>query len=379
MQALSNGFTFANPIFGRSLQARLLREALKVGEPLRVGVAFCLELGYLGTLGTKGHAQAIALGERAVALGSRLGYGRIVGHANAGMALATYLCGRWRKALEYAREGERVLREEGSGVRWELDLTEMFLSTCQWMLGDVRELVRLVSIYLRDAEERGDFYAQRGLRGWRTNVAWLAIGQPDEARAQLAAVEKPLQPGQSAQISHYYEAVSATLIDLYQGDGASAHARIEALWPAFDKAMLTRIQSVAVECGFLRARAALALAGALPAGERAPLLAQAQTQARVIGKQDTGWGNAFAHTIRAGAARLGGDAAREAACLRDAAAAYDATEMALYAAATRRRLGSVLGGVEGASMSAAADAFMREQGVADVSALSRMMLGVESI
>ena len=379
MQSLSNGFTFANPIYGRALQTRLIRETLKTGEPRRVGVAFCLELGYLGTLGVKGYERAMALGQRTIELGKRLDYGRVVGHGHSGMALAAYLSGHWRQAYELVREGERVLREEGMGVRWELDLSEFFRSTCAWLLGDARELVRLVSIYLRDADERGDAYAQRGLRGWRTNVAWLVIGQPEEARAQLAAVEVPLQPGQSAQVSHYYELTSAALIDLYQDAGAQAHQRVEALWPAIHKAMLTRIQSVNIEGAFLRARAALATAAASrDAGVRAPLVKLATACARTIDREATGWGAGFAASVRAGCARLTGETEREAIELRAAIEHYQRTEMTLFAAATRRRLGLLQGGDEGAALVSGADELFKQQGIAEPRALSRVMFGLAS-
>jgi serine/threonine protein kinase len=377
MQSLSNGFTYANPVFGRSLQTRLVRETLRIGEPHRVGIAFCLELGYLGTLGTKGYAKAMTLGQRTVALGERLAYGRVIGHGRAAMGLVAYLCGRWREACELARAGERILREAGEEVRWELDVTEMFLATAVWCLGDVRELVRLVSIYLRDAEERGDAYAQRGLRGWRTNVAWLAIGQPAEARAQLAAAELPLEPGQPAQVSHYYELLSAGLIDLYEDDGAGAHRRVEATWPALEKAMLTRIQAVNIEGTYLRARAALAAAAAAPdPGARTPLLTLAARCARTLEREATPWAGAYALAVRAGAARLAGAPERELAHLRDAAAAFDATEMGLFAAATRHRLGVLLAGDEGAELTRAAEAHFHAQGVPDRPSLTRVLFGV---
>ena len=376
--SLSFGMSFVNPAFGRSLQSRLVREALDCGESRRAGIALCLETGYLAAMGGKATARAYALGERTVALGQRLGDLRILGHAQVASALASFMAGRWRDAQERVLVGEQTLRDHGADVRWEIDQVEFFAANIAWQLGQARELVRLVSTHLRDAEERGDQYSQRGLRGWRSNVAWLVVDQPEEARAQLEAVAQSLEPGQSAQLPHYYELLSATQIDLYQGDGAGAHARIEATWPAIEKAMLTRIPSIRIEGGFLRARAALAVAAASQdAGAHAAMLRLAGVLARRLRADRIPWAEALATAVRAGMARVAGEREAELLELREASARFEATDMSLYAAAVRRRLGALLGAEseEGRGLSAAADATFRAQSIPNVPALCRLMLG----
>jgi hypothetical protein len=286
----------------------------------------------------------------------------------------SFLTGRWKDAQTQSAIGEQSLRDHGADVRWEIDQVEFFAAAIAWQLGDARELVRRVSTHLRDAEERGDVYCQRGLRGWRANVAWLATDQPSEARAHLAAVAQPLQPGESAQLSHYYEALSAAQIDLYEGEVRAAHARMEAIWPRMQAALLTRIPSVRVEGGFMRARAALSVAAGDEV-QRAELVRFAAGFARGLRKERMPWADALAAAVRAGVERVGGDRDAEAHALREAAACFDQADMTLYAAATRRRLALVLGEEEGRELGQAAEAAFAAQAIPNVPALCRLMLG----
>jgi hypothetical protein len=205
-------------------------------------------------------------------------------------------------------------------------------------------------------------------------VAWLVVDQPGEARAQLGSVAQPLGAGQTAQLSHYYELLSAAQIDLYEGDAAGAHARLAADWPAIEAALLTRIPSVRVDGGFMRARAALALA-ALDAGQRPKLLALAAELARRLRGERLGWGMAFAAAVRAGVARVSGDRAGEERELREALERFRAVDMSLYAAAVARRLAVLIGGDEGTGLAAAADEAFRTQAIPNPTALCRLMLG----
>ena len=177
------------------------------------------------------------------------------------------------------------------------------------------------------------------------------------------------------QLSHYYELNSAVLIDLYEGKAAQAHARVESLWRGLEASLLLRIQSVNIEASFVRARAALAHA-ALDAGARPELLRLVAACVRTLSREQTAWGGAFAATARAGAARVAGEPERELAALREALAAFEATEMALFSAAVQRRLAALVGGSEGAALSASAAERFRQQAIPDPLALSRSMLGL---
>jgi hypothetical protein len=268
------------------------------------------------------------------------------------------------------RDAERRMRDECTRVRWELDLTEFFLTGAGWYLGETRELARLVPGYLREADERGDVYAKRGLRGWRSNAIWLALGRPEEARAHVEAIAQP-RDGHTTQLTHYYELLAHTQIDLYEGHADIAHSRVEGLWR--DLKMLLRIQSVCIEGWHLRARAALAQASRLPEPARKPILAIALKAARRIDAESMPWGAPLADLLRAAVANLSGDRARAVGLLRAAVVGFTTADMNLYAAISRRQLANLLQGSEGAALQEQSDTFLRAQLIADPAAMAAML------
>jgi hypothetical protein len=372
--SLSSALGFVNPVYGQVLQMSYLREALASREPRHVGLAFCLEMGYLGLPGEKRFKRLEALFVRALAIAERTGDKELLGVARAAGGLASFLCGRWRECSERLVAAELVLRNECTRVRWQLDLLETFRASVLWFLGETRELARLVPIYLRAAEERGDAYALRGLRGGRGNNLWLVLDQPAEARAQLESVALPRSPDQPAHLTHFYELLAHTQIDLYEGHLERAQARVEDTWGALKHAMLLRIQNSRVDALYLRARAALAF-GALHANPaaRRPFVARAQACARQIDGAGASWAVAYASVIRATIAHQADEPERAADELRAALSGFAAADMHLFVAATRHRLGTLLGGDEGAAHVAEAEAFLRAQAIVRPLAMVKML------
>jgi hypothetical protein len=149
--------------------------------------------------------------------------------------------------------------------------------------------------------------------------------------------------------------------DLYAGDGKGALERITARWPAVEKALLLRIQ--ALKLTLLQLRAFAAVAAAREGGGADPLRA-AEKDARAIERERMPWSDPYVPLIRAAVAAVRGDADAARAELARAPELFDAADMKLWAAASRRRLGVMIGGDEGATLVAEADAFMRGQGIA---------------
>src|SRR5262249_59142295 len=77
------------------------------------------------------------------------------------------------------------------------------------------------------------------------------------------------------------------------------------------------------------------------------------------------WGDPLARLLRAGLAATQGDVASALRLASSAEDAFRAADIGHYAAAARRRRGELLPGPEGESLLASADAWMREQGIAD--------------
>ena len=73
------------------------------------------------------------------------------------------------------------------------------------------------------------------------------------------------------------------------------------------------------------------------------------------------WSKALAIPIRAGIAAARSDHSRAASLFAEAVTQLEAVDMSLFAAASRRRLGEILGGDEGRARVEQADSWMRQQ------------------
>jgi hypothetical protein len=361
----AGGLAFVAPAAGTLLQARLLRLALDAGEPRRLIVALGMELAFVGTAGARvaKRVEALATQLRQV-LGDSQDPG-LVGFATCCEGLALFLAGRWRDARRCMEAGLK-LRDQGIGKRWEINVAELYVTSAMYYLGETRELARMVPLLLRDAVERGDVYAQHGLRGWRSNVAWLVMDRASEARAHVDAVARERPAREGFHLQHYYELLAQAQIDLYEGDPAAAWRRVEAAWRPLSRSFLLRIQSVRIEASFLRARVALAQGG--PRG-----IAIAKAALRALEREGAPWASAHALQLRAGVLLARGQ--REAAedALAAAERACATCDMALHAAVLRLRRGELHGGVAGAAWAAEARAAMAAQAIVDPDAMARML------
>jgi hypothetical protein len=121
----------------------------------------------------------------------------------------------------------------------------------------------------------------------------------------------------------------------------------------------------------LRARVALAAARARRDGEQ--LLAAARREARTLARGQMSFGAPAAHSILGTIAAQQRDLKTAIGELRQAAHGYDAADMAMHAAATRMRLGRLVGGDEGARLEREAEAWMSERGVRRPERLTAML------
>jgi hypothetical protein len=149
-------------------------------------------------------------------------------------------------------------------------------------------------------------------------------------------------------------------IKLYRGDGIGAWNYFMTRYtPALARSHLTRLQKIRILLYERRARSALAAAA--DATDKARLLDAALRDARRLEREGMAWSRALACPIRAGVAAARGDRSRAATLFDEAVRALEAVDMNLYAAASRRRLGEILGGDEGRAHIERSAAWMREQ------------------
>jgi serine/threonine protein kinase/tetratricopeptide (TPR) repeat protein len=351
-------------------QAQHLLLALRAGELVRAARAISLWAGQVAVRGGGARERAAPILEKAEALAARVGQPHAIGLSVWAGGIAAYAMGEWKKAAERCERAAEILREECTGVMWELTVAHRFMLSALLYLGDIAEISRRVPVLLSTALEQGNIFAATDLRT-RLNLLWLAADNPDRARQEVIdALQQWTHEG--FHLQHYSSLHALTQIELYTGDGEVAWKHFTGQWKALRRSMLLRVQAVRIEARFLKARTALAAAAVTPQN-RAALIKIADHMAAKIDSEEMAWGQPLALTIQAGVAGLRGDVARVPVLLAAALAGFETADMALYAAAMRRLLGQVTPGDEGRQLVAQADEWMQRQQIKNPARMASML------
>ena len=353
-----------DPIHGADFQARHLRLSLDAGEPYRVARAFALEAIYSAIIGVsawKRTQKLIALAEDTA--------GRIeVPHADAlaimARAWAEYYAGHYQRALYYLVQTSTLLREECTGVAFEMAAVDRLTSDALYYLGEVDRLRDHVRSKLREAERRGDRYGATTMRIGLHNAIWLADDDPERARQEAdRAMETWSRNGFHWQ--HYFHGTALARAELYAGEPALARDVMTTMWPHLERGLLLRIHALRTEAVFLRGRAAVA----------ARDVDDAVHMAKKLSKEKVPAAAAQAAVLQAGLARLRGERARAIAHLERAAAVFAAADMTLLAAACRSLWGRITGGTAGDERARQADQWMRRRSIREPVRFATMLVG----
>jgi hypothetical protein len=350
---------------GSSFQAMHLVQALKAGEPRRVALGLAVEAGHLATQGGAALKRSFDYIRLAENLAEEAGDPHLVGMTTAISAVPEFGMGRWQECVERSERAETILREQCTGVTWEIDTAQIFATIAMAARGDLARLRTRLPGWIRDADERGDLYASTSLRVfWRSaTLVRLADGDPDRARQDLVTAMGRWSR-KKFYVQDYYALWSHILIDLYMDDAEAAWAHALEMRAAFRRSLLSMVQMFRMATRTLHAHASLALA--VKDGARAPKLARlAERDARAIAREKVSYGAPTVASIRAGAAFIRGQRDESVRHLRDAVEGYGSADMMLHAAAARRNLGRVLGGVEGATHLREFNRYMKQHAVKD--------------
>ncbi len=362
--ALANGLTLADPIQGSALQTRHLLLALRAGEPYRVARALAMEVGFMSSAGSL--KLAGELHQQATNLARRVDSPHAIGLATMQKGLLAYFSGEWREATDALDDAERIFSDRCSAVVWETTICRRFSLSSLLYLGELSELSRRVPRSLAEAKERGNIHLSKLVRS-RLNLIWLAADGPEDATSQLADIVSTPSTGRFS-VNRFNALIAQIQIALYCDDPRAAQEYVREYWPALEKSLLTRNQMVRIEALQTRARAALATA--MGASDPRPLLELAQRAAGKIRREKRPWSDPLAALLQAAINSADGDDAGCRDLLRTAASGFDAAQMKLYAAATRRRLGMMTGN---RPLVEEVDAWMRRQGIVRPSRMTTVL------
>jgi hypothetical protein len=285
-----------------------------------------------------------------------------IGMATLSAGCVEFLGGRFPPALEFLDRAATILREQCAGVVWELDTAHIFGLWTLFCLGRQSELRRRFQRLNEEARQRGDRYLAATTGTRIESLAWLADDNVAGARARADEAVQHWSR-QRFHLQHLNQLCAHLDIDLYADAGAAGWRRLCEARPALEASLLLRVQFVRIDILHSSGRCAVAAAAAAVADDRRAMLRAAEGYARQLDRQRVPWASAHALSTRAGAAMVRGDSAAARRQLIAAARAFENISMGLYAAATRRHLGKLVGGDEGHALIARADAWMIGQGI----------------
>jgi hypothetical protein len=352
-KAVAHGLSMVDTIRGSDFQARSLLLAVQIGERARVGRALTMEAAIQSSQGGIVRARQLLDKARAIAEGRDDPY--LAAFNTVVEGVISYFEGRFSVAAAHCAEGETLFREQ-PGTAWERSTARLFRLLSLRLMGSIRELRVLYDQYLRDARRRGDRYLETTVRRY-CNVVWMAADDPDAAHLNLERASWMPQAG-VFHLQHWYELEAKAELALYAGE-----ARYEQFSPTLDelrKSLLPRIQTVRTLSNWLVGR--LALADSDPA-TRSKKRGIASKMAKRLLREPSGYPAVWGLLLQAAIAKQDGKIQPSAKLLHRAIDLADKREMALCAAAARRRLGEVIGGDEGRGISARANEWFADEGV----------------
>ena len=370
--SLSSGLSIIDTPRGRDYQARHLLLALKTGEPYRIARAISNEAGYSAMGGPPNARRTARLVETATQLAARVGHPQAIGVAQLAVGITAFAEGRWKTAWDLTEKGEAILRERCTGVAWELDTFHIISLRALFYLGEIAELSSRLPTLLREAKERDDLFAETSLRARHGYVAWLAADEPKKARADTQdAVARWSKRG--FYVQHYHALFAQADIALYMREPRVAMSLMRERREALRRSRLMRVHHLRVEWLHLCARSWIATAALAVAPELESLLEEALSDVRRLERERVRWADALAALARAGIASVRGDWIQAARRIGFAVTYFAMTDMVLYAAVSRRCLGTILGGEKGKALVDSADAWMREQKIKDPAGFAAML------
>ena len=350
------GLSMTDWIHGAAFQALNLLLALDAGESLRVRRALFLEACHTAASGDAERAERLV---SAATAGAEIEDPYLRGWLELARGYIAYFRGAWRDAVDSAERADELFSGNCANVVWERNTVHALSKWALVYMGSLKKLGQVLPLRHREAEAQGNLYALTTVWASNTTLHWIARDDVATGREVISQISRRWSL-RGYQLQHWNEMMSNALFDMYSGDALSARRRVVEGWVPMSRSLLTKIQIVRFEVNELQARTAIAAAGATSGSERKELLATAEHHIAKLAREGLPWMKAIT-TVRRGCLRAArGDSDGAVREFRAAMTACDATELGIYAAASRVRLGALLGGDEGRAL--------RDEGLARLAA-----------
>ena len=350
-------------------QARHLLLALRLGDRDRLAMALAAEAAQRATSPTRDLQTIATLFAKADALAAGTTHPQASGLIATMKALAALLSGDWRAAEALADKADTILREQCTGVTWELATSSMVKTSAAHFIGDFRALEETYSRLnlMERATEQNDAYAVQTLA-----LGFFVFHLADDRPARCAQLVESFEVALSASQGQGYVLPRLWLLELrvdtalYEGHPDQAWTCVSRDWKALSSSLHFRVEYAAIIAHDLRARAAIATARIVSSGKQR-YLRQAIRSAHALEKFEVGWARLLATIIRAGVASVEGRRSDALELLARAEPIARSASMHMHLAACQYRRGTLTAGSPGQELLSEAEAWLREQKIVNPS------------
>jgi len=358
--AAAMGLGPVDHIRGGEFQARHLLLALHAGEPFRIVRALALETIYVSHPGKRSSKATQRVQGITLALAERINHPNPLGRALVAAGTSALMQGRWKFAVELLERAETLLRDNCTGLDFELHLAQYHSLLGRQKMGSLRDMEIRLSARIQAAQDKGDLLAVTNLRTSISPQVHLVHDEPERALREL---EQAIGAWSSAgfHLQHFNALISRMEIHMYGNDPEQALAALASDRRRLRRSGLLAVQNFRITCLELRARAALGLAlKSQDPHRRTALLRSASRDIRRLEAEGVGYGQALGLRLQAMEALVLGRPDEAGALLFQAEIAFQACDMVLHAMVARHRRGRLEGPL-GAEQVEAADRWMRGQ------------------
>lgn len=366
----SRGVTITDIIAGGYFQAEHLLLALDSGDPTRVSVALAEEARSASYFGDRGLTRARALLGEVQTLAERIDTPEARANALAAEALVLLMSAQWKESLARNREAETILRDECTGKHQELFDVMAGEAAAMYGMGELPALESLCTKTAAEAKRRNNVYHELMARLFMAVPVALTHDEADEAERILDASEV-LSRERSIQVAGIQIQNARTALAIYRGQASKVWESQAAKFAEMRTNPLMRASFPRTEVWSWHGRLALAAAEE-DERRRGPLLGEAAKLAKALRRHQFPTASPMGALLRAGIEHLRGRSERAEGELREAADRFEALDMTVWAAASRRRLGMLLGGDRGYIMRERAERSLEGAGVKDLDAFCRV-------
>jgi len=360
----SKALSLFDTISGASVLAKALRLALNSGEPTRIATLLAWEAGVMASSRFRfelRQSEALLKLAREVAVGTDDPY--CLGMVELATACRGLCMGNFELGVQHARSADRIFRTRCTGVAWERDSSQIFLTWSLAYRGLFTELAPYSEVALLDAQDRGDVYAATTQAVFSLAWARLAAGDPDGAEEALE-LNLARWSKSGFHIQHYLGAAVRSMISIYRGRPEDAFDGLTNHYRDMKKSLLFEVRIA--EIGYFAFRGRAAVAALFDDRMRTELARSARRDANRLARMKIEWATPQSDAILAGLASVDGDGSETTRLLRRATDGFDKVGMEAWAAACRIRLGQVLPNDEGNRLRTQGEEWMRIQNVASI-------------